>query len=555
MRNKSVSFLAFVLAIAGWASADVTLAADDNDGHDNCWQKRYDCGKNTWGIEGNHRITSGKMWFNSFPGASGTYQVKLSICAEEDGRPAYRVYAGGSKIADGRYPWPNGQSCAGASTKGMVLDLGEHHISNGEKIELWGQSTYECSESHGAYTRWDKLIFKAVSTEPQPPSINLGTSSLSFSADEGYSSVSSKNVTASNGGDGTLPSLSASESADWLEVSVSGTGNSQTIKNEIVKTGMGINTYSTTVTVSGSGVSNKTYTVNFTVRAPNTNTPTKIVSPAAGTDLEEGKSYTLSGEGDNLHWAYDANSDGLGEIAIGSGATVDFTIPDDIKDPKEITIKLMGDNGNVSETYQIVAASAPTALVTVLEPNGNETYTVGEEVTIRWETDTNVITDVQIFLSTDNGKSWTLLNTESSISQSTSEWSNFKWTPTSEQVSDQCLLRIEQYEASEDSQRDWSDATFTVEAASTTEFDRRHRRPGTMERAVRVRADGVVELTFAEPGRHSVAIVDARGAVVLSRLVEGPAGSFSTASLSPGVYLLRLSTKGRDATPVRLTVR
>jgi hypothetical protein len=73
---------------------------------------------------------------------------------------------------------------------------------------------------------------------------------------------------------------------------------------------------------------------------------TAITSPQEGDILTEGVEITLTAEGSNLRWSYDANSDKLGEIDIGEGNTVAFTIPTNVSGPMTITIFCTGDNGS-----------------------------------------------------------------------------------------------------------------------------------------------------------------------------------------------------------------
>ncbi|MBD3393102.1 MAG: hypothetical protein GF418_13355 [Chitinivibrionales bacterium] len=83
-------------------------------------------------------------------------------------------------------------------------------------------------------------------------------------------------------------------------------------------------------------------------------TPTVFVSPGEGSTLEMGTTVTLAGTGDNLMWSYDADSDGEGVVGIGSGAEVDFTVPDNITGPMLITIFLNGNGGEASRTFSVV---------------------------------------------------------------------------------------------------------------------------------------------------------------------------------------------------------
>lgn len=91
---------------------------------------------------------------------------------------------------------------------------------------------------------------------------------------------------------------------------------------------------------------------------------TAILSPTAGATLNEGQTYKLIGKGKNLSWSYDANSDGLGEIVIADGDTVNFNIPTGITGPREITLILKGESG----TDQILCNIGTTGIRT--ENNG-----------------------------------------------------------------------------------------------------------------------------------------------------------------------------------------
>jgi hypothetical protein len=88
-----------------------------------------------------------------------------------------------------------------------------------------------------------------------------------------------------------------------------------------------------------------------------TSDPTAMIEPAAGETIPLGATITLKGSGANLRWAYDANSDGLGEVPIGNGAEVQFEVPEDVSDPREITLILRGDNGTVERTCDLIEAA------------------------------------------------------------------------------------------------------------------------------------------------------------------------------------------------------
>jgi hypothetical protein len=89
--------------------------------------------------------------------------------------------------------------------------------------------------------------------------------------------------------------------------------------------------------------------------------PTLITSPQEGDILTEGTEITLTAEGSNLRWSYDANSDKLGEIDIGEGNSVTFSVPTNVSGPMTITIFCTGDNGSdqvecsISQTTRVAA--------------------------------------------------------------------------------------------------------------------------------------------------------------------------------------------------------
>jgi hypothetical protein len=89
---------------------------------------------------------------------------------------------------------------------------------------------------------------------------------------------------------------------------------------------------------------------------------TVIIEPASGTSLVMGSTVTLKGSGTNPAWSYDADSDKLGEIAIGTGAEVSFSVPTGVTGPMQITLFLSGAAGKVQKTYSLVDDRQSTSL-------------------------------------------------------------------------------------------------------------------------------------------------------------------------------------------------
>ncbi|MBD3393367.1 MAG: hypothetical protein GF418_14670 [Chitinivibrionales bacterium] len=71
-----------------------------------------------------------------------------------------------------------------------------------------------------------------------------------------------------------------------------------------------------------------------------------ITSPEDGIVFVADSTYTLTGTGTDLEWSYDANSDGTGEVSIGGGESVEFTVPNNVTGAKTIDIFLRGSDGD-----------------------------------------------------------------------------------------------------------------------------------------------------------------------------------------------------------------
>lgn len=451
------------LALMPLSAQTVTLLADNNDGHDDIWVKRYQDGKQSWGIVGNHTVTWGSIWWNSFPGADGVYHVTLGAVLEPDGNSPYKLYADDVKIAEGEYPFSTGtMDCNSSFYKSQALDLGNREIKQGQKIRLWASSMYPCGSDHGQYCRFYEIKFTPT-TEPADP-LPADESSRKvmdryWVEKDGLVVVEAENTGSSLGewkkhtGTGTYSYLKGFLGDGCIQFTGNGqcTGAPNSILRYYVKiatpgryklhmraleeniqskhdcandcyvacpsqtqklsgqTGCedkltkfvswkngGIWTWDlkfecghhnfsdaeyefgtpgvyefqiagrskdffvdrfTLATVGHAGARDNSRpesqivqgTSFILVKSNGTDQsnadPTVIVEPAAGSVLGMGSTITLKGTGTGLAWYYDANSDGKGRIAIGSGAEVSFTVPTGIADPRELTLILTGGGG------------------------------------------------------------------------------------------------------------------------------------------------------------------------------------------------------------------
>lgn len=110
-----------------------------------------------------------------FPNGSGTYNIVLTIQAEFDGRPPYKVSINGQVIKSGVYPLSSSLGCncpqdswhTVCPNKKVDIDLGNFELKPGDKIVFWGDDVYPCppidpEHPHGAYAEWLGMMFTPV---------------------------------------------------------------------------------------------------------------------------------------------------------------------------------------------------------------------------------------------------------------------------------------------------------------------------------------------------------------------------------------------------------
>jgi hypothetical protein len=117
-------------------------------------------------------------------------------------------------------------------------------------------------------------------------------------------------------------------------------------------------------------------------------------------------------------------------------------------------------NANVNYTETNFSNIVNPTNITVQSPNGGEIWIVGESEDITW-TSQNV-NDVSIELSTDNGATWTTI--ESSMPNT----GTYSWTVAALDSSDECLIRIT--DVVNTSIKDVSDGVFTIDIITATSF-------------------------------------------------------------------------------------
>ena len=152
------------------------------------------------------------------------------------------------------------------------------------------------------------------------PVLSLNPGSLSFEALEGGADPGSKTVAVGNSGDGSLDSVTIDESAGWLSVAVSGSGNNQTLTNQVDISGLSVGPYQTTVDVLCANAVNspRSYTVGLVVGLDPTLTRIDVAPSSATLIVSQNLDFTASARdqnGDPIAVVFDWSVSGGGSMS------------------------------------------------------------------------------------------------------------------------------------------------------------------------------------------------------------------------------------------------
>lgn len=301
-----------------------------------------------------------------------------------------------SNIGTGTLSWTATPSVAWLTLNGSSTASGTNSGSFSAGVNASGLSvgTYNGSiaiAASGATNTPQAIAVSLTVTTAPTPTIGLSTSTVSFTGIQGGSNPPSQNLTITNTGAGTL-SWTMAESAPWLTLSaLSGTGNG-TVALSVNTAGMTAGSYSTPITVNGTGATNtpQTVVVNLTISAPQI--PTISLSPASlsfnatqGGSNPAGQPVTITNSGTGtLSWAVSTTASWLSLSPLSGTAPSSFTVTTNIAGlaagtySSTITVTGTGaTNTPQSIPVTLTIAAAPSTTLTVSPTNLTFTATQG----------------------------------------------------------------------------------------------------------------------------------------------------------------------------------
>jgi hypothetical protein len=185
--------------------------------------------------------------------------------------------------------------------------------------------------------------------------------------------------------------------------------------------------------------------------------------------------------------------------------------------------------------------------ISLLQPDGGESFQVGDTLHARWETD-GFITSVGLQLSIDSGKTWIPVTRRSAINQGQAGWGDYPWViPDSldgrSLVTAQALLSVYDYFGTD---RDRSNRVFAIKPSDQNAIRSKAASAASLDARF---ASGRLNLRLPQPGRYRVALFDVRnrsvlGAEAVSSGASGGAVSLNAAGIPRGVYRLLVTGAG-----------
>ncbi|MBD3242556.1 MAG: hypothetical protein GF331_18345 [Chitinivibrionales bacterium] len=199
----------------------------------------------------------------------------------------------------------------------------------------------------------------------------------------------------------------------------------------------------------------------------------------------------------------------------------------------------------------IVTGATQQPAIVLVEPNGGETYRVGDTLHVRWQADLQRITSALLQVSFDEGETYYAINTDSAIEASGPDWGDYAWvipdsiidgTSRVSTVSSNCLIMASDYQIT---MSDVSSNTFAIVPADAAVMQR----PGALRHGaltLRSLPDNRLRVAVHARGPHTAEVVAVDGSVV-ARFEGRDAATYTTARrLAGGMYVIRVLGERRS---------
>jgi hypothetical protein len=349
------------------------------------------------------------------------------------------MYAPGCATApvNGNRVWMYRGAC---NSNDWLVGIGDQNLGGKGVLSNRNNSDWMILDGYIAHDFW-------LGTLPPPPvatpRIALDSTQITFTSLGGVTPAN-KTVHVSNSGVGALTNVTVTESAAWLTVTRSGSGNAQTLTNAADPAGLARGAYSTTVTVNGGGAGNaQSYTVTLNIGSAVAAPTGLTASPgaAAGTVVLAWLDNATNENGYLVERKGTGSWSQVKSLAANSTALIDSSLA-----PATYSYRVRAYAGTDTSGYSNEATATVSAVITitVTSPTAGQTLTAGSTVTIRWSAPNSG--GVAIEWSADDGDRWGAVTTSGSVRPADANWGAYQWM-VPDTLSTTCLVRVMEYTA------------------------------------------------------------------------------------------------------------
>ncbi|MBD3418499.1 MAG: hypothetical protein GF398_00125 [Chitinivibrionales bacterium] len=371
------------------------------------------------------------------------------------------------------------------------------------------------------------------------PYLAVSPMTLSFSVDNGASSVADKDVTVTNSSAGTLTKVSASSSEPWLTVSVQGSGgNTQQITNSIDVSALSSGENTATVTVSSGGASNS---VEYSVVATKGGipAPSDLATSVPQSDSLLDVRLTWTDNADNeTGYIIERKPEGGSWQAIKTVNANTEAYTDEHLAIGTYVYRVKAETGSQYSSYSNESSIAIEGIMWVRVTGPTKTHLdVGETVKITWET--NRVDNIKILYTADGGDNWDLLTATGGITSTMNEWDDgFEWTVPASLDGKVVVIQVAEY-------NDIVSGFSSTVGVGSTSATNPHLRAGSMLPVAVELQNRRLVVSGSSNRLVSVHMASVNGKQVLSAdLRPADAQAFSLKKMPKGIYTLTLIHAG-----------